>query len=163
METGLRRISDGEGMKLRDIRLRLLADVPWRSNGLTQERSYPSPYWDERARMLGTASGCAGFVYEDGTGWVGIVEVWVSEQLGAAECQGLWVDRPWRRRGLALALLQAACQWASGAGAGRVCAWVRDQNEPAMNAYVRAGFTVTEEVVHWPLRCDWQVLVAKVV
>jgi GNAT superfamily N-acetyltransferase len=92
--------------------------------------------------------------------WVGIVEA-LSEDETAAEIAGFWVSPAWRRRGVGLALLGAAGEWALDRGVLRLVSWVRERNEPAIAAHARAGFVASGEVIRWPRRSDWQILMVR--
>ena len=145
-----RRVRAGEWRELRDIRLRLLADVPWRGRDLAIERALNEEDWKERARVRATAPDHAAFVIEDAGDWVGIVEL--TDQI-----EGLWVDPAFRRRGLAVSLLDAAAERATELGRTDVISWVREQNRPAIAAHARAGFSADGQVQRWPDRADWQI------
>lgn len=58
------------------------------------------------------------------------------------EIQGLLVDKRARRRGVAQALLEAACERAHEEGARRVRLHVLGHNTPARRMYEAAGFSV---------------------
>jgi glycosyltransferase involved in cell wall biosynthesis/GNAT superfamily N-acetyltransferase len=153
----VRRIRADEWAKLRDIRLQLLADVPWRAKQLAVERAYTRAEWDERARVAAAAADRAGFVSEEGGDWVGIVEAAITEDPATAEIEGFWVSPAWRRRGVGAALLAAAGEWARVRRFVRLASWVRQENRPAIAAHARGGFAATGEVIRWPVRSDWQI------
>ncbi len=58
------------------------------------------------------------------------------------QIQGLAVEPGLRGRGIGRALIDAACEWASGQGATRVTLRVLSSNAPARRLYAAAGFTV---------------------
>jgi len=144
----VRRILSDEWAELRDIRLRLLTDVPWRVEHLAVEQAFTQAQWEERSRTDATSAARAGFV---GCDWDGIVEV------DDGEIEGLWVSPGHRRRGLATELLEAAIDWAAARGQGRVESWVREQNAPGIAAHAAAGFVLSGRVQQWPDRAAWQV------
>jgi RimJ/RimL family protein N-acetyltransferase len=157
----VRRIAASEAARLRDIRLRLLADVPWRAGDLAVEHAFGSDYWEERARTAAAADDRAGFVIEAEERWVGIVETMPAEDPTAAEIHGFWVDPNWRRRGHGVALLEAAGEWAGDTGFDRLVSWVRERNQPAIAAHQRAGFRLTEVRIRWPERAAWQAYMVR--
>ena len=53
---------------------------------------------------------------------------------------GMAVDRDWRGRGVGSALLQAAIDWARGAGLHKLCLEVFPHNAAGIALYRRAGF-----------------------
>jgi RimJ/RimL family protein N-acetyltransferase len=54
---------------------------------------------------------------------------------------GMAVDRDWRGRGVGSALVQAAIDWARGAGLHKLCLEVFPHNAAGIALYRRAGFT----------------------
>jgi [ribosomal protein S18]-alanine N-acetyltransferase len=81
-----------------------------------------------------------GFVALDGDNLAGFAVVSWLPQESAAEVEGLVVDRPYRRRGMGSALIDACMTWASDAGASTVRLEVRASNAAAIALYQRHGF-----------------------
>jgi L-amino acid N-acyltransferase YncA len=54
---------------------------------------------------------------------------------------GMLVDRDWRGRGVGSALVEAAIDWARGAGLHKLCLEVFPHNAAGIALYRRAGFT----------------------
>jgi L-amino acid N-acyltransferase YncA len=54
---------------------------------------------------------------------------------------GMAVDRDWRGRGVGSALVQAAIDWARGAGLHKLCLEVFPHNAAGIALYRRSGFT----------------------
>ncbi|GLW63606.1 N-acetyltransferase [Actinomadura rubrobrunea] len=77
-------------------------------------------------------------------GYVRLVRPYRDLASGAhvRQIQGLAVDPDERRRGVARALVDAACDWAVRQGARRVTLRVLGGNTPARRLYEAAGFTV---------------------
>ncbi len=57
---------------------------------------------------------------------------------------GLFVEEPYRRRGIASALMEHALEVAVQADQNQATLWVADHNEVAYRWYLRLGFTSTE-------------------
>ena len=58
----------------------------------------------------------------------------------AAELEGLFVERDFRRQGVGASLMRACMAWAAKAGAGAIRLEVRTSNEAALALYHRHGF-----------------------
>ena len=65
---------------------------------------------------------------------------WLPQEC-AAEVESLVVDRPYRRRGMGGALIEACMTWAANAGASSVRLEVRASNAAALALYQRHGFS----------------------
>ena len=61
----------------------------------------------------------------------------------AAELEGVFVDRAYRRQGIASALVRACMAWAADAGATTIRLEVRASNSAALALYQRYGFSTT--------------------
>jgi ribosomal-protein-alanine N-acetyltransferase len=61
----------------------------------------------------------------------------------SAELEGLFVDRAYRRQGIASALVRACMAWAAKAGATTIRLEVRASNAAALALYQRYGFSTT--------------------
>jgi ribosomal protein S18 acetylase RimI-like enzyme len=60
---------------------------------------------------------------------------------------GMGVHRAWRRRGLGMQLVDAAIGWAQGeTGLQWIDLEVLSENQPAIQLYLRAGFTMTARI-----------------
>jgi ribosomal protein S18 acetylase RimI-like enzyme len=60
---------------------------------------------------------------------------------------GMGVHRAWRRRGLGMQLVDAAIGWAQGeTGLQWIDLEVLSENQPAIELYLRAGFTMTARI-----------------
>ena len=73
MIPNVRRIRADEGLRLRALRLRALAEAPMAySSTLAREQRYPDDVWRERA--VGASIGCdrATFIAEHDGRWVGL-------------------------------------------------------------------------------------------
>jgi ribosomal protein S18 acetylase RimI-like enzyme len=82
----------------------------------------------DAGQMIGTAAGYT---------WAGI-----------SELKQIWVDKAYRRRGYARALLDAFVEEARGRGARRI--WVASYDFQAPGMYEKAGFKRMAEFDGWP-------------
>jgi ribosomal protein S18 acetylase RimI-like enzyme len=131
----VRRVRLDEWPRLREIRLRALADAPY-AFGVTHAESLTQPdsYWHSMVEQ-------PAWVAEDGDRWVGMVRVLAEE--GAAHLVSMWVDPDARRRGVGRALVEAVVRWAGDQGLGAVTLWVSEGNVAAETLYRTAGFHET--------------------
>ncbi len=141
----VRRIFPHEGLRLRALRLRALADAPAAfAVSQTEARARPKEYWENFAWEAALAETSATFVAEENARWYGVVGSFVARnQLGTADLVGMWVDPRRRRSGIGSALVEAVVQWARGCGVKRLQLWVTDTNHQAKSLYSRQGFIET--------------------
>src|SRR3984885_1502865 len=112
----------------------LFAAVAHERDGIATE---PPVDIQERAALFArTVSGSVVAVAGDQV--VGLLHVAASRH-GFGEI-GMAVDRDWRGRGVGSALLQAAIDWARGAGLHKLCLEVFPHNAAGIALYRRAGF-----------------------
>lgn len=137
----VRRATPDEWELTRDIRLRSLAEDPNAfCSSLERARSYDAEVWrsrlDQAETMLARVNGAV----------VGTVTGKDDpHEAGGREVVAMWVDPAHRRSGVARALLGDLVRRAREAGVASVALWVADDNEPAMRAYEKFGFTLTGE------------------
>jgi ribosomal protein S18 acetylase RimI-like enzyme len=113
----------------------LFAAVAQERDGIATE---PPVDIQERAALFArTVSGSV--VAVAGGHVVGLLHVAASRH-GFGEI-GMAVDRDWRGRGVGSALVQAAIEWARGAGLHKLCLEVFPHNTAGIALYHRAGFT----------------------
>jgi RimJ/RimL family protein N-acetyltransferase len=134
----------GEGARLRDLRLRALADAPEAFAATVEEdAALPAADWEALAAgpgvvlVAGDFSGMAAVYLPEGED----PRVW-----------GTWVAPERRGGGLGRRLVDAAVDWARVRGIERLTLTVSDGAPAAEALYARAGFTPTGEVT--PLRSD---------
>jgi [ribosomal protein S18]-alanine N-acetyltransferase len=70
------------------------------------------------------------------------VTSWLRHET-AAELEGVFVDRAYRRLGIASALVRACMAWAANAGTTTIRLEVRASNAAALALYKRYGFSTT--------------------
>ena len=114
MGHGVRRVRPDEGLRLRALRLRALADAPWAfGSTLAREQAFAESVWHER-----TAQGAAGetavtYVAEDAARWIGMATGLVSEALPSRlDLVGMFVEPDARGRGVGRALVETVLTWA---------------------------------------------------
>ncbi len=159
----LRPLQPDDGMLLKRIRLRSLADAPYAFGveSLKEESALPDAYWHQLAAQVGGQDPrwhgrCAGFVLLDDEG-EGVGATPCATPCGTATCYlcpdvpgrayftAAWVDPRYRRRGLGRRLVAAAVDWAAAGGAAHLRLWVDDTNPAAAEFYQTLGFTPTGE------------------
>ncbi len=150
----VRRIRADEGARLREIRLRALADAPDAFGSTYSDTvTRPPEMWTARAAEDAAGEVSVLFVAEKDEKWVGLAgHVGLDQTPGEPQVVSMWVDPARRRSGLAGRLLDAVMAWARDRGAERVHLWVTEGNSPAIALYERFGFAFTGESA--PVRSD---------
>jgi len=90
----VRRIRPDEGLRLRALRLRALADAPSAfGSTLSREEAFAEGVWQERAARGATGETRVTYVAEDGDGWIGIATGIVDDLDGSRlELVGMFVE-----------------------------------------------------------------------
>jgi len=143
----IRRLVEDDWERLRDVRLRALAEAPYAfGSSLERERHRTEEGWRELAGRGRHGAG-ASFAAVDDTGrFAGLAAGFEDDEEGppgSVHLVAMWVDPAVRRQGLGAALTAAVVGWARGRGAPEVHLWVADGNDPARALYLREGFTPT--------------------
>jgi len=148
----IRRIEQGEGRRLRDVRLRALRDSPGAFSSTYEEfENRPLSEWESLATARSTGSQETTFVAESPTGFVGMVRgCWSDDHAGVVELTSMWVEPSARGTGVGVRLIEAVVTWARAAGADEVDLWVVEENDPAIALYQRFGFTTTSDREPYP-------------
>ena len=144
----IRRIRADEGLRLRALRLRALADSPTAyGSTLAREEAYPEAIWHERA-----ASGAAGdkvvtIVAEHDNRLLGMA-TGLAADLATRDAPNpamvaVFVDGQVRQQGVGVGLVEKVIDWAKARGSAGLLVWITSGNEPAMALYRRCGFRVT--------------------
>jgi GNAT superfamily N-acetyltransferase len=146
----IRRIRPSEGLQLRALRLRALADAPTAfSSTLAREQAFPESLWHERAAGAASGSDRATFIAADGAQWIGCATGLAedADRLGHAPILvGMFVDSVSRGKGIGAALVEAVAAWAGTLPATNLYLWVTATNRPAVALYDKCGFTRTADV-----------------
>ena len=145
----LRRVRASEWQKLKDVRLRALADTP-DAYGTTyaEDAAQPDEHWQERARDGEIGHSMVNMVAVEDDRFVARVGSFF-EGL-TAYIVSVWTDPAVRGQGLSTQLTSMAMDWARSRGARRLELEVTEGNDVAYRVYERLGFRETG-VLH-PLR-----------
>ncbi len=143
----IRLVVAGDADRLRQLRLRALADSPDAfGSSLEEERAHPESEWADLARRSQSADELAVFVAIDGEQWVGMAAGrWYDRDERVAGLWGMWVDPAARGGGLGARLVAEVQAWAAARGARvlRLGAIAGDGDPGAF--YERLGFQDTGE------------------
>jgi len=141
----VRRVSPDEGLRLRALRLRALADAPWAfGSTLAREEAFTEAVWEERAARGAAGEDRVTYVAEDGERWIGMATGIVDDPDGShLALVGMFVEPAARGRRVGVALVEAVIAWARGRGATRRRLWVTSTNDAAIRLYQSCGFRPT--------------------
>jgi GNAT superfamily N-acetyltransferase len=145
----IRRIRADEGLRLRALRLRALADAPLAfGSTLAREQAFDESVWHERAAGAAAGSARATFVAEEQGQWVGMA-TGVARHPDDLEHSpilvGMFVDGARRGRGAGAALVDRVTDWVRTLPAERLYLWATSTNRPAVALYEKCGFQRTAE------------------
>jgi GNAT superfamily N-acetyltransferase len=141
----LRRLRASEAARLRELRLRALADAPSAfAASLDAQGGLPLDSWTGWARAAAQGADTVIILAVDDDRWVGMIVGRLLADAGAtAWLEALWVDPRARRRRLGQRLIEAVAEWARERGAVRLDLSVTEGNRPARALYAHAGFAPT--------------------
>jgi len=141
----IRRVQPDEGVQLRALRLRALADAPQAfGSTLAETRARPEGYWHRRIETASAGAQQSIFLAIEDGHWLGMAGgVFEEEQPDRAELISMWVDPSVRRRGLGRELIETVARWAQEHDAARLDLWVTSTNEAAVTLYTRLGWEPT--------------------
>jgi GNAT superfamily N-acetyltransferase len=139
----VRRIAEADGPLLREVRLAAIADSPGAfTTNLEAARARPDEAW---SRVAGAHSGA-----DDQASWFAEVEGETAGMVsafrtddGAVTMTSLWSAPPFRRMGVADALVAAVRDWAVEVGAVEVRQWLVERNAHARAFHEAQGFVPT--------------------
>jgi len=139
----IHRVVEDDWRLMQEVRLRALREDPdVFGSSLPREERFRESHWRMRTRSspswialddTGTGRGIVGMIQEPGS------------PDDDRHVVSLWVAPEVRRRGIGWTLLDTVRQAATEDGARTLSLWVVDENHPAVDLYVRAGFTRTGE------------------
>lgn len=142
-----------EGLLIRRVRLRSLADAPYAFgvHAHAEEAALPDSHWHELAAQVGGQVAawrdrCVSFVVLEGEDACGTATCYLCPQVPRrAYLSAAWIDPRHRRRGLARQLVGEAIAWATAHDAEHLRLWVDDTNPGAAQFYRALGFVATGE------------------
>jgi GNAT superfamily N-acetyltransferase len=139
----VRAVRADEGPRLRELRMRALADAPEAfASTPEQESRLPDEHWSEMAAG-GEEVGI--YVAIDGESWIGMAAGrWFARERGVVQLWGMWVEPARRGERVGERLVAAMRSWATTRGARFIRVGVVD-GSPAIAVYERLGFVLTGE------------------
>jgi len=144
---GIERLRPGDGLRLRALRFRALADAPEAfGSTLADAEARSADAWEAQARELPT------FVWREGGVDLGMVRIAPHDRDRAfAYLISMWVAPEARGRGVGAALVDEVVAWARGRGLRRLYLDVGLHNAAARRLYERTGFVATGATGALPL------------
>jgi len=149
----IRPFQSDEGMLIKHVRLRSLADAPYAFgvDSLAEESALPDSHWNQLAAQVGGQDSqwqdrCVSYVVLDGDDACGTATCYLCPKVPRrAYFTSAWIDPRYRRRGLGRKLVDTAITWAAAHGADHMRLWVDDTNPAAAEFYRAIGFVPTGE------------------
>jgi GNAT superfamily N-acetyltransferase len=139
----VRRIRPDEGLRLRALRLRALADAPWAfGSTLAREAAFAEAVWQERAARGAAGEEGVTYVAEDGDRWIGMATGLVANGP-RLDLVGMFVEPAVRGRRVGVALVEAVAEWARERGTAHLYLWATSTNQAALALYHRCDFKKT--------------------
>ncbi|RCG28608.1 GNAT family N-acetyltransferase [Sphaerisporangium album] len=149
----IRRLRKGDEDRLREVRLRALAESPSAfASTLEREQQFGADVWVSRV----TREESATFLAEEDGRPLGTATGFVEEDPATVHLVGMWVDPSARGTGVAGRLVETVVDWARERDARRVELWVTVLNHRARALYERHGFSPTGD--RQPLPSDPDIL-----
>jgi RimJ/RimL family protein N-acetyltransferase len=148
----VRRVRADEGLLLRFLRLRALADSPMAfGTTLAEEQLRPDAIWHERAADGAAGQGRVTFIVVTGDNPVGLgTGVLSGVDPSSAALVGVWIEPAARGQNGGAALIEAVLSWARSRGMQNLELWVTDGNIRAIRLYEQSGFCPTGETQPLP-------------
>jgi ribosomal protein S18 acetylase RimI-like enzyme len=144
----IRQIQKEDWQRLRDVRLRALAQAPEAYlETYANASSFPDELWMERATP--DDEGCSFAVERDGR-FDGLVSCFVADDPATVFLVAMWVTPELRGTALASELVEQVVDWAREHRAERVCLSVEPENERAARLYEKCGFAETKSPPPFP-------------
>lgn len=143
-----------DGMLMKHVRLRSLADAPYAFGGtqtFVEEAALPDSYWHQLAAEVGGQvpewqGRCVSYVVLDGGEACGTASCFLCSRVPRRTYfSAAWIDPRYRRQGLGRRLVDEASAWAAARGAEHLKLWVDDTNPGAAAFYRALGFVPTGE------------------
>jgi GNAT superfamily N-acetyltransferase len=146
MEAGpvvrVRRITPDDGLTLRDLRLRSIADAPNAfGQPLEEARGRPEKEWHRSARQSSRGDSRTWLVAVHDGRAVGLVQG-RKRRPSTLLLFSMWVDPSVRRHGVGRALIESLEAWGRGWDAVETILWVYGANDDAIRFYRDLGFEI---------------------
>ncbi len=150
----IRRLRQGEGVPLRELRLRALGDAPYAfATSLEAAEARSAEHWEDFALKSETAETQVTFVVVSNGMWLGMASAFVdSDEPRTAQMVQMWVEPESRGLGLGRELVDAVVDWARERGVTQLRASVTEGNIAAGSLYAAVGLLATGE--QRPLRSN---------
>ena len=156
-EIRIQRVRREEWERVRELRLRALADAPHAfGSTLERERRLGEAGWIDWIEGWEGATNVM-FVAERDEGWIGMALGSRTGDEPEAHLYGMWVEPAWRARGVGAELVERVLSWARSWGARSVILAVTETNARAATFYEHLGFQDTGE--REPLRVGTELRV----
>jgi GNAT superfamily N-acetyltransferase len=144
----IRQIRAEDWQRLRDVRLRALAQDPGAFLQTHAEASVlPDELWVSRATPNGLGSS---FAIESDGRFDGLVSCFIADDPATVFLVAMWVAPELRGTGVAGGLVERVVDWAREHRAERVCLSVEPDNERAARLYEKCGFAETTNPPPFP-------------
>ena len=138
----IRRIRPDDGLVLRDLRLRSIADAPDAfGQPLKEARGRPEKEWHRSARQSSRGDSRTWLIAETPDGSVGLVQG-RKRRPSTLLLFSMWVDPSVRRLGVGRLLIEALEDWARGWDGAETILWVLGANAAAIGFYRDLGFSI---------------------
>jgi ribosomal protein S18 acetylase RimI-like enzyme len=147
----LRRIRVGDWGHQRALRLEMLADTPIAYlESREHAEARPEAHWKSQLAERTASRTSAQWVLDAGDRFVGTMSC-VRDEMGRVHVVGVYLAPAYRGRGLLRRMLDEVAEWARERGVTTLALEVAKENERAVAAYRRLGFTPTGHTHCHPL------------
>jgi GNAT superfamily N-acetyltransferase len=141
----IRRIAPTDGLALRDLRLRSIADAPVAfGQPIEEARGRPETEWHRSARQSSHGDTRTWLLAETPSGTVGLVQG-RKRRPATLLLFSMWVDPAARRMGVGGSLVEALEAWARGWDGSETILWVYGGNAAAIDFYRDLGFEIMSD------------------
>lgn len=138
----IRRITPDDGLTLRDLRLRSIADAPNAfGQPLEEARGRPEKEWHRSARQSSRGDNRTWLLAEQDGRAIGLVQG-RKRRPSTLLLFSMWVDPGVRRLGVGRALIESLESWGRGWDATETILWVYGANDEAIRFYRDLAFEI---------------------
>lgn len=136
----IRRIKPEDGLVLRDLRLRSIADAPDAfGQPLAEAHGRPESEWHRSARQASHGDNRTWLIAESDVGPIGLVQG-RKRRPSTLLLFSMWVDPALRRLGVGRMMIGSLEAWATAWNANETILWVLGANSSALDFYRDLGF-----------------------